>query len=315
MAVPSAGTRGNVFVRRTAAHRSTQLSNLEENHMTSAPPGLDGKVVVVTGASRAGGIGRAICRQFAEAGAHVVVSDLGARARPDGHFEAPEATELEACVAEIEAAGGQAIGVSCDVSDGDDVAALVEAAVQRFGRLDVFVNNAGIAIESVPLVEVSSAGFRKTQEVNLLGTFHGIKMAARQMISQGGGGRIINTASQAGKSGWPMLSAYSSSKFGVIGLTQVAAKELGKHDITVNAVCPGTVDTELNNGPDGSWQMYAREYGITPEEVKERTLADIPLGRLQTPADVADLVTFLASDAGGYITGEAINTTGGQEMH
>lgn len=277
--------------------------------------GLDGKVVVVTGSSRPGGIGRAICRRFAAAGASVVVSDLGSRARPDGHFSPPEAAELDSAVTEIEELGGSAIAVSCDVTDGDDVAALVATAVERFGRLDVFVNNAGIAIESIPLVDVSSAGFRKTLDVNLTGTFHGIKEAARQMIVQGGGGRIINTASQAGKTGWPMLSAYSSSKFGVVGLTQVAAKELGKHGITVNAVCPGTVDTELNSGPDGSFQMYAREHGIAPEQVRENTIAQIPLGRLQTPDDVADLVTFLASDGGRYITGAAVNTTGGQEMH
>jgi NAD(P)-dependent dehydrogenase (short-subunit alcohol dehydrogenase family) len=277
--------------------------------------GLEGKVVVVTGASRAGGIGRAICRKFADAGASVVVSDLGSRAKVDGHFAAPAESELELAVKEIEASGGTAVGISCDVSDGDDVVALVAATVERFGRLDVFVNNAGIAIESVPLIDVSTAGFRKTLDVNLTGTFHGIRAAARQMIEQGDGGRIVNTASQAGKTGWPMLSAYSSSKFGVIGLTQVAARELGKHGITVNAVCPGTVDTELNNGPDGSWQMYAREYGITPEQVRENTIAEIPLGRLQTPDDVADLVFFLASDGGKYITGEAVNTTGGQEMH
>ncbi|WP_169988506.1 SDR family NAD(P)-dependent oxidoreductase [Microbispora sp. H10836] len=276
---------------------------------------LNDKVAVVTGASRPGGIGRAICRQLAAAGAVVVVSDLGPRATGDGPFQAPAAGELDGAVAEIEAAGGRAIAVPCDVTDPGDVDALVEAAVSKFGRLDIFVNNAGIAIESVELVEVSTPGFRKTLDVNLIGTFHGIRAAARQMIRQGAGGRIINTASQAGKSGWPMLSAYSASKFGVIGLTQVAAKELGRHGITVNAVCPGTVDTELSNSPDGIWQMYARMYGTTPEQVRQDTIAQIPLGRLQTPDDVADLVAFLASEAGGYITGEAINTTGGQEMH
>ena len=245
-----------------------------------------------------------------------MISDSGPRATGGGPFQAPPASELDGAVAEIEAAGGRAIAVPCDVTDPDDVDARVGTAVSGFGRLDIFVNNAGIAIESVELVEVSTAGFRKTLDVNLTGTFHGIRSAARQMIQQGGGGRIINTASQAGKTGWPLLSAYSASKFGVIGLTQVAAKELGKHGITVNAVCcPGTVDTELSNSPDGIWQMYARMYGTTPEQVRRETIAQIPLGRLQTPDDVADLVVFLASDAGGYITDEAINTTGGQETH
>lgn len=276
---------------------------------------LKEKVAVVTGASRQGGIGRAICRRLGALGAMVVVSDLGRHATGDGPFQAPPASELDGAVSEIEAAGGRAIAVACDVTDPDDVDALVDAAVSKFGRLDIFVNNAGIAIESVELVDVSTPGFRKTLDVNLTGTFHGIRAAARQMIRQGGGGRIINTASQAGKTGWPMLSAYSASKFGVIGLTQVAARELGKHGITVNSVCPGTVDTELSNSPDGIWQMQARMYGTTPEQIRQETIAQIPLGRLQTPDDVADLVAFLASEAGGYITGEAINTTGGQEMH
>lgn len=283
--------------------------------MSNPVPGVAGKVAVVTGASRPGGIGRAICGQLAAAGAHVVVSDLGPRASQDDGFAAPPPGDLAGAVEAITAAGGSAVAVPCDVTDADDVDALVQAAVEQFGRLHVFVNNAGIAVESVELVELSSAGFRRTLDVNLTGTFHGVRAAARQMIAQGGGGRILNTASQAGKTGWPMLSAYSSSKFGVIGLTQVAAQELGRHGITVNAVCPGTVDTELSNSRDGVWQMYARRNGTTPDAVRADMISRIPLGRLQTPDDVADLVTFLASDAARYITGQAINTTGGQEMH
>lgn len=277
--------------------------------------GVTGKVAVITGASRAGGIGRAISRRLAAAGAHVMVSDLGSRAAPETGFGPPPESEIEAAVSEIVAAGGSAAGTSCDVSDGDDVEALITATVERFGRLDIFVNNAGIAIESGPLVDVTSAGFRKTLDVNLLGCFHGIRSAARRMIAQGTGGRIINTASQAGKTGWPMLSAYSSSKFGVVGLTQVAGRELGEHGITVNSVCPGVVDTELNSGPDGSFQTFARQRGVSVEQVREEIVAQVPLGRLQSPDDVADLVLFLASDAGGYITGCAISTTGGMEVH
>lgn len=276
---------------------------------------LTGKVAVVTGSSRAGGIGRAICHALGGKGASVVVSDVGRPLSlvPDYPIAATEA--LDEAVEELRAAGIDAIGVQCDVTKPDEVTALVAAAVDRFGRLDIFVNNAGIATESVELVDVSERGFTQTLEVNLKGTFLGVQAAARQLIAQGSGGRIINIASQAGKTGWPLLSAYSASKFGVIGLTQVAAKELGRHAITVNAVCPGTVNTPLNDTNDGIWSMYGRYFQMTADAVRAATLEQIPLGRFQEPEDVADLVVFLASDQGSYITGAAINTTGGQEMH
>jgi NAD(P)-dependent dehydrogenase (short-subunit alcohol dehydrogenase family) len=276
---------------------------------------LTDKVAVVTGSSRAGGIGRAICHALGREGCKVVVSDVGRPLSlvPDYPVAATEA--LDEAVEELHADGVDAIGVQCDVTNPDEVSALVGAAVEHFGRLDIFVNNAGIATESVELIHVSERGFTQTIDVNLKGTFLGMQAAARQLIAQGGGGRIINIASQAGKTGWPLLSAYSASKFGVLGLTQVAAKELGRHGITVNAVCPGTVNTPLNDTNDGIWSMYARYFGITADAVRAATLDQIPIGRFQEPEDVADLVVFLASAQGGYITGAAINTTGGQEMH
>jgi len=276
---------------------------------------LDGRVAVVTGASRAGGIGRAICRRFAEAGAKVVISDVGPERAAASAFAAPSTEALDEAVAELESIGAEALGVRCDVTDAEDVERLVQAAVARFGRVDIFVNNAGIAVGSVPLVEVTERNLDAMIAVNLKGAYLGTQAAARQMIAQGDGGRIINTASQAGKSGWPLLSVYSATKFAVIGMTQSAAKELGAHGITVNAVCPGTVDTELSNSPDGIWEMNARALGISREEVRAGVVKDIPLGRFQTPDDVADAFVFLASDAAGYITGEAMNSTGGQEMH
>lgn len=276
---------------------------------------LHGRVAVVTGASRAGGIGRTICRRFAEAGAKVVVSDLGPERAASSEFTAPSTEALDDTVAELEALGAEAIGVRCDVTDPADVQRLVRAAVERFGRIDVFVNNAGIAVGSVPLVDVEERQLDAMLAVNLKGAYLGTQAAARQMIAQGGGGRIINTSSQVGKTGWPLLSVYSATKFGIIGMTQSAAKELGAYGITVNAVCPGTVDTELSNSPDGIWEMNARALGISRDEVRAGVLKDIPIGRLQTPDDVADAYVFLASEAGGYITGEAVNSSGGQEMH
>jgi NAD(P)-dependent dehydrogenase (short-subunit alcohol dehydrogenase family) len=135
------------------------------------------------------------------------------------------------------------------------------------------------------------------------------------MIAQGGGGRIVNIASQAGKTGWPLLGAYCAAKFAIVGLTQVAAIELGPHGITVNAICPGTVETPLLDLRGGLWEAYTTAQGVSKEQLKEQVLQQIPLRRFQRPEDVADLAVFLASDQGGYITGEAINSTGGQEMH
>jgi meso-butanediol dehydrogenase/(S,S)-butanediol dehydrogenase/diacetyl reductase len=135
------------------------------------------------------------------------------------------------------------------------------------------------------------------------------------MVAQGRGGRVINVSSQAGKTGWPLLGAYCASKFGVNGLTQVAAKEVGAAGITVNAVCPGTLDNPLNDIPGGLWDAYSRFQQSTKDEVRSATLDAIPLGRFQLATDVAELIVFLASDQAGYITGQAINTTGGQEMH
>lgn len=276
---------------------------------------LAGRVAVVTGASRKGSIGRGICLALAEQGASIVVSDVGRPLELNPGYPVASTEELEDTVRELEALGTEAIGVRCDVTKSAEVKALVDAAVQRFGKLDIWVNNAGVAVGSVEITEVEEKDLQLTLDVNLKGVFFGVQAAARQLVAQGGGGRIISIASQAGKTGWPLLSAYSASKFGVIGLTQSAAKELGRFGITVNAVCPGTVDTALLSSKDGAWEMNARRYGITPAEVKEQTLKEIPLGRLQTPRDVANAVCFLASDAADYITGEALNSTGGQEMH
>lgn len=276
---------------------------------------LSGRVAIITGSSRAGGIGRAIGIRLAELGATVVISDVGPPLSADPDDPVRTTAAIADAVAEIERLGRPVFGMRCDVTAPDDIRALVNETVRRFGHLDIFVNNAGVALGTVPVVEVSESDLQTTLDVNLKGTFLGTQAAARQMIAQGGGGRIINISSQAGKTGWPSLAAYSATKFGIIGLTQSAAKELGGHQITVNAVCPGTVDTELSNSANGIWAINAQRLGITPDEVRQQVIADIPLGRLQSPRDVAEVVAFLAGDGGAYITGEAVNTTGGQEMH
>jgi NAD(P)-dependent dehydrogenase (short-subunit alcohol dehydrogenase family) len=277
--------------------------------------GLSGKVAVVTGAGRIGGIGEAIARALAREKAKVVLSDIGRSFERFPDYQVASRSDIEKIRAELRGGGAEAEIVFADVSKEADVESLVRGTVDRFGRLDVMVNNAGIGLGLVPITELTVEAWRQNLDVMALGTMLGIREAARQMIRQGEGGAIINVASQAGKTGWPLLGAYCAAKFAIVGLTQVAAKELGRHQITVNAVCPGTVETPLLDLRGGLWEAYSKLSGQTVDELKSSILPQIPLGRFQKPEDVADLVLFLASQQGRYITGSAINTTGGQEMH
>jgi NAD(P)-dependent dehydrogenase (short-subunit alcohol dehydrogenase family) len=276
---------------------------------------LSGKVAVVTGAGRIGGIGEAIARTLAAEGAKVVLSDIGRSFERFPDYQVASRSEIDTIRADLVKKGSEAEVIFADVSKEEDVAALVRRTIERFGHLDVMVNNAGIGLGLVPITELTVEAWRQNLDVMALGTMLGIRESARQMIRQGEGGAIINVASQAGKTGWPLLGAYCAAKFAIVGLTQVAAKELGRHDITVNSVCPGTVETPLLDLRGGLWEAYAKLSGQSVEELKKSILPQIPLGRFQKPQDVADLVVFLASDQGRYITGSAINTTGGQEMH
>lgn len=277
--------------------------------------GLKGKTAIVTGAGRVGGIGEAIARAFGREGANVVVSDIGRPFERFPEYQVAGRSEIERVRTGVRDAGGQAEIVYADVSKEADVHGLVRAAVDRFGRVDVMVNNAGIGLGLVPITELTLEAWQQNLDVMALGTMLGIREAAKQMIRQGEGGAIINIASQAGKTGWPLLGAYCAAKFAIVGLTQVAAKELGSHQITVNSVCPGTVETPLLDLKGGLWEAYSKLSGQSVEELKATILPQIPLGRFQKPEDVADLALFLASRQGRYITGCAINTTGGQEMH
>jgi len=277
--------------------------------------GLRGRVAVVTGAGRVAGIGAAIARALAAEGAKLVLSDIGHPFEAFPDYRVAERAEIERVREEIEKSGGEAHVVYADVAKEDDVVGLVRSAVERFGRVDVMVNNAGIGLGLVPVTEITLPIWRQNLDVMALGTMLGIREAAKQMIRQGGGGAILNIASQAGKTGWPLLGAYCAAKFAVVGLTQVAAKELGAHGITVNALCPGTVETPLLDLPNGLWESFSKALGQPVDAVKADILTQIPLGRFQKPEDVADLAVFLASKQGRYITGCALNTSGGQEMH
>jgi meso-butanediol dehydrogenase/(S,S)-butanediol dehydrogenase/diacetyl reductase len=256
---------------------------------------LAGKVAVVTGGAR--GIGRAIALQLARDGAAVVVADLN--------------REGAGTVAgEIEAAGGRAVAAGVDVADAASQDALVAEAVDRLGRLDVMVANAGI-IQVKPLVELEPEDWDRTFAVNVRGVFLSFRAAARTMIGQGQGGRLLATASIAAKMGSPYQSHYQASKAAVTGLVRSAAWELGQHGITVNCYCPGIVDTDM-------WQYIDRErgrlMGRQPGELFKEMSSRSPLGRTEVPEDVAPLVSFLASEDSRYITGQAINVCGGVVM-
>jgi NAD(P)-dependent dehydrogenase (short-subunit alcohol dehydrogenase family) len=276
-------------------------------------PDLDGKVACITGAGRDAGIGAAIAYRLAAEGCKVIVSDIGA-AKGENLPENAIGTSagVEEVVAKIRAAGGHAIAAVCDVLAENDVEALCELARQEFGGIDILVNNAGIGYLMTPLTEMTVESWDMVLGVNLRGAFLATKHAARAMIDQGRGGRIINIASQAAKSGFPHAASYCSSKHGMIGLTRVAAIELGQHGITVNAICPNHITTGL-----GQWQneYFSQTFGMTLDEYMAGMKSRIPLGRPGLTDDIAKTCAYLCSSEAEYVTGEAMNVSGGEEMH
>ena len=274
---------------------------------------LTGKVAVVTGAGRSGGLGAAIAQRLAQDGAHVIVSDIGRAvdsATPGEMIGAHDA--MAQVVAAIRAGGGSASTFACDVRSWTEVQALAAHAANVHGGLDIWVNNAGIGYIMKPLLEVSPDEWGAVIDVNLTGSFYGLKAAAAEMVARGKGGRIINIASQAAKSGFPFAQAYCSSKHGLVGLVRSAAIELGSHGITVNNVCPNHVTTGL-----GAWQndYFAAKTGRSLDQYMANMVAKIPMSRPGLPKDTANAVAFLASDEACYITAESLNVSGGEEPH
>lgn len=245
---------------------------------------LTGKVALVTGASR--GIGRAIALKLAAEGAAVVINY---------HGSMEKAKEVKA---EIESDGGIAEIMQCNVADYQATEAMIRKVTDDFGRLDILVNNAGITRDGL-LMKMSEEDYDTVLDTNLKGPFHCIRFAARQMLRQRGG-RIINLSSVSGILGNAGQANYSASKAGVIGLTKSAARELASRGITVNAVAPGFIETEMT--------------AVLPEKVRESAVAQIPLGTFGTAEDVAEAVAFLASDSARYITGQTIHVDGGMAM-
>ena len=259
--------------------------------------GTSNSVAVVTGSAR--GIGQGIAQRLGADGHHVIVADLPSM--QDGVNET---------VAAIEKAGGKATGAEVDVTDEESLSRLVEVAVDAGGKLDVFVANAGIA-QVEPLIDYSKADFEKIVDVNLTGVFLSYRAAAKQMIEQGNGGKIIGAASIVAFRPFALLSPYSATKWAVRGLTQGAAMEWAKHGITVNAYGPGIVGTAMWDLID---EKLAAEEGMAKGEAIKKYAGDILMGRVSVPEDVANLVSFLASEDSDYITGQTMLVDGGMQF-
>lgn len=259
---------------------------------------LVNKVALVTGAGQ--GLGEALAHRLGQEGAHVLVADIA-----DDRSRAVAAAIADKW-------GVRSDWVHADVTDLAHCEAAADKAVGAFGRLDVVVSNAGILFAGA-ITEIDPARWRKVIEVNLVGYFNVARAAARVMIPQKSG-VIIQINSKSGKKGSGKNSAYAASKFGGIGLTQSLALELAEYGIRVNAICPGNLlDSPL--WMDSLYEQYAKRWGITQEEVRKRYLDQVPLRRGCVYQDVANAMVFLASDESSYMTGQAINVTGGQEMH
>ncbi len=271
------------------------------------------RVVVLTGGARAGGMGRAIAESFLRLGDAVVLSDVGGPLSTHPDYEVAPPDHLQQAAADL-AGLGPVLAVACDVTDEAQVEALFARAVDEHGRVDVVVNCAGLAIGLSPVTDLSLADWQVNLDVMATGAFLVAREAARRMVPQGSG-RIITIASQAGKTGMPLLAAYSAAKFAVVGLTQSMAGELGEHGVTVNAICPGTIDTPLLAVKGGVYETFSGASGRTEDDYRRRLARQIPARRFGTPEDIAAAAVYLASEGASFVTGEALNVTGGQEMH
>ena len=256
---------------------------------------LKNRVALITGAAR--GIGRAIALRFVREGAAVAITDI-------------RGETLKEVAEEIKGKGGQAVFQETDVTISEQVNDLVSLVEEKLGEIDILVNNAAVS-KILPFLQTTEEIWDKTLRVNLKGTFLCCRAVIPGMIKKGRG-KIINMSSQSGKRGSTWHAAYCASKFAVIGLSQSLALEFAPHKINVNALCPGVVDTPL-------WEEAAADYagkrGIKKSQWREDLIRGIPLGRLGSTEDVADLAVFLASHRSDYITGQAINLSGGSVLH
>lgn len=257
--------------------------------------GLKGKAAIVTGGGK--GIGRAVCFSLAKEDVKVIIADLD--------FDAAYGV-----CQEIESLNGQARPYKVDVTSSSSVRELVDFACSEFFGVDILINSAGI-ISIADVIDLQESAWDRVMEVNAKGVFLACQAVLEHMINKESG-KILNIASQAGKTGFPYEAHYSASKGAVITFTQALAREVAMYGINVNAVCPGSIETEMNIIVT---EGIAKILGITSREKRAQTISATPLARKGTPEDVASLITFLVSERAGFMTGQAVNITGGRELH
>ena len=263
---------------------------------------LKGKVAIVTGAGRLRGIGRAAAVALARLGADVVVTGTGRK--PENYPEDEKAIgwkDVESVADLIRKEGSRALPLVANVTNENDVKNMIDKTIKEFGRIDILINNAAYARaeDRVPILDLDESVFQRVVDIKLTGTFLCTKGAVEHMIKQGDGGKIVNISSTAGKKGQENFLAYNAGNFGVVGMTQSLARELGKHNINVNAVCPGAVDTSRMDVVRDNWDQMA---------------AATPIGRNGTDKVVGDFCAYLCTEAASWIHGQSINQNGGSVM-
>ncbi|GIT42385.1 MAG: sorbitol 6-phosphate dehydrogenase [Chloroflexota bacterium] len=280
---------------------------------------LDGKIALITGAGGMRGVGRATVMKLAGQGSDVALSDVRREVSdlPPAEIR-NEWGGIETVSQEVQALGRRAVPIYCDLSDPNEIERLVERTMTEFGRIDILVNNARAIIgrDKVPVTQLDKEVWDHFLAINTTAVFLTTKAVAPHMIDSGRGGRIINIASNAGKQASANGAAYSASKFAVLGLTQATAMDLAPYNITVNAVCPGPINTDRMS----YWERdKAQELGITQEEFRSQVVDSsaqgTPLGRIAESEDVANMVAFLAGDDASFVTGQSYNVNGGQLFH
>ena len=254
---------------------------------------LDGKTALITGAAR--GIGRAFAEAYVREGAQVAIADI----------------DIQRAQATAKEIGPAAIAVELDVARQDSIDAAVSTTVESLGRIDVLINNAAV-FTAAPIVEITREDFDRTFEINVSGTLFTMKAVAKHMIARGGGGKIINMASQAGRRGEALVGVYCASKAAIISLTQSAGLNLITHGINVNAIAPGVVDGEHWDGVDAFFAKYENK---APGQKKREVGDAVPFGRMGTAADLTGMAVFLASSDADYVVAQTYNVDGGNWMN